>query len=211
MSGPAPRWGASDMPAKPRSGIGAKMAGGNPDPLRGREARDFYPTPPAVTRALYRRYEPILSKTTVWEPCAGDGAIVRALVDAGVPRVVGSDIEPLHPGIATLDVFAQKSLPSKIGAVVTNPPFEIAAQIIQHIQTMQGGPPHMMALVLKATFWHARSRAPLFAAHRPAAIHPLRWRPDFKGLGAPTMDVMWCVWLKGGGPITRYEPMDYPE
>jgi hypothetical protein len=63
-----------------------------------------------------------------------------------------------------------------------------------------------MALLLKATYWHAAKRIDLFRRHPPAAVHPLTWRVDFDGRDAPTMDVCWNVW-QTGTTGTRYEPI----
>lgn len=199
------------------TGLGAKMAGGNPDPERGRAARDFYPTPSAVTRALARHYSGTLGGAKVWEPCAGDGAMAHVLLQEGAARVVCSDIDPLPPAfdlrgekIIRGDALKTKRLPP-VRAVVTNPPFNIAADLIDHILCLPDGPPLFMALVLKATYWHSSRRAALWKRHEPFAIHPLRWRPDFKNLGAPTMDIMWCVWRpKPAQQPTVYVPFDHP-
>lgn len=194
----------------PKSGMGAKMAGGSPDPSRGRATDDFYATPDAVTRALAIEYADVLRGAAVWEPCAGDGAMMRTLLAEGVGKVVGSDINPQAPGIVKLDVFERTNLPL-VQAVITNPPFFLAAEMIEHILGLVNGPPQLLAVVLKATFWHASSRFPLFRRHPPTTIHPLLWRPDFKNLGGPTMEIMWCVWERGNELETAYVPLPHPD
>lgn len=207
---------------RPKSGMGAKFAGGNPDAARGRDPDEFYPTPPAVTRALFRHYHQHLEGATVWEPCAGDGAMADELLLCGAKRVVCSDTKPRSvsevrwPGgcspyrIIKGDVLATKAMPA-VDAIITNPPFDIAAGIIHHILTLPGGPPPFLALVLKATYWHSSRRGDLFDRFPPTAVHPLRWRPDFKNLGAPTMDIMWSVWdVRERDSVTTYEPFDHP-
>lgn len=194
--------------------LGSKMAGGNPDPARGRDPDEFYPTPAAVTRALFREYRTHLEDAVVWEPCAGDGAMATTLLECGAKAVLCSDVKPrpsLEHKIVQIDVLQAKRLPT-CDAVVTNPPFDIAADIIHHILTRPNGPPQLLALVLKASYWHSARRAALYDRFTPTSIHPLRWRPDFKNLGAPTMEIMWCVWdeRKRGKP-TLYEPMDRPK
>lgn len=194
-------------------GIGSKMAGGNPDPSRGRDPDEFYPTPAEVTQALVVRY-PMLEGATVWEPCAGDGTMAGTLLDHGASKVVCSDLTPRPPvraglQIGVLDVLKVSRLPA-VDAIVTNPPFDIAHAIIPHILGLRGDRPPLVALVLKATYWHAVRRHSLFLRFRPSAIHPLLWRPDFKGLGAPTMEIMWCVWNSLNPNHTVYEPLERP-
>ena len=155
----------------------------------------------------------------MWEPCAGDGALANALLDFGVRQVVCSDLVPKPqrrvngPIINKGDVFSVRTMPA-VDAVITNPPFSIAPDLIHKMLTIAGGPPPFLALVLKSTFWHARSRKDLFERFPPTAVHPLRWRPDFLGLGAPTMEVMWCVWehdpLDPEPYETSYIPFDHP-
>lgn len=200
---------------RPKKGMGAKMAGGNPNAARGRDPDEFYPTPPEVTRALVDRYPAFLYDAVVWECCAGDGTMARTLLECGVRKVLATDIKPRipvngSPKLFKADVLATRKMPL-VDAVVTNPPFDIAEEIIHHILALEDGPPLFLGLVLKATFWHAMRRAPLFQRFRPSAVHPLRWRPDFKNLGAPTMEIMWCVWSPRDPGTTHYEPLDRPK
>ena len=191
------------------SGLGAMMAGGNPE--EGRQEGDFYPTPSEVTEALCRRYAEVLEHRIVFEPCAGDGAMGDVLRPY-CRKVVMSDIAPQREDIRKVDLF-NLGFPD-FSCVVTNPPFKIAEDVIRHV--MHGSNPVFSALVLKATYWHARQRAGLFEQFRPYAIHPLSWRPDFLGKGGPTMEIMWCVWRNTlhGAPLrdyTTYEPMRKPD
>jgi hypothetical protein len=208
------------------SGLGAAMAGGNPGSLalidRDREEDDFYATPPDATEALARRYSHLLLGTTLWEPCAGDGAMVDVLRPylGAQGHTITTDINPRRADVRRADVFdpridAQMTTRKAIRAVVTNPPFMLAQPIIERIMA-PGFLPNltMFALLLKATFWHADSRRELFRKHPPAIIHPLTWRLDFKNLGRPTMECAWHVWLPDPrdppGPNPHYEPMAHP-
>jgi hypothetical protein len=193
------------------------MNGGNPDPKRGRSEDDFYPTPDDVTVALMNRWgADHIRGRYVLEPCAGDGAMSHTLARCGALSVTSSDIAPRPMAewrvkrIHTADVFSMTRWPPYLHACVTNPPFFLAARMIPHILGLEAGPPPFLALVLKATFWHAIRRYKLFRQHPPTAVHPLLWRPDFLKLGAPTMEVMWCVWVQGVDAPTIYEPMERP-
>jgi hypothetical protein len=176
--------------------LGTAMAGGNP--ILGREDRDFYPTPAEVTRALLA-VESFAG--AIWEPACGDDAIVREFEACG-HRVVATDICPLGKG-KKLDFFAVP--PRKVANIVTNPPFDLAEKFIRHGLAMQ---PDKLCLMLKASYWHAVTRQPLYAECKPARIYPLTWRPDFMQLGRPTMEVMWCVWdATHDGSDPRYIPL----
>lgn len=187
--------------------IGAKMAGGNPA-SGARQGDDFYPTPPEVTKALVDHYSE-LNSYTIWEPCAGDGAMVDVLAETNTQGIMATDLVPRRPGITKLDFLTEPCpFTSGIDAIITNPPFNLAPEMIEKALSYK---PLMVAFVLKSTFWHAARRWPLFQKHPPAGVHPLLWRPDFLKLGAPTMEVMWCVWRKGQArDLTRYVPFPKP-
>lgn len=176
------------------------MAGGNPHPSRGRQVDDFYPTPVEVTEALVEEYGERLrdSVSLIWEPCAGNGAMTRVLERIGV-TVVSSDLNPRSGAIIganflNTDLFDHVEEPF---AIITNPPFNLAEQIIRRALSFKRC--EFLALVLKSSFWHAKGRQKLFAETSVTAVHPLTWRPDFLGIGRPTMEAMWCVWRRENG------------
>lgn len=82
--------------------------------------RDFWPTP-------YEAVEPLLrvlpEKTYFYEPCAGDGALVRHLESAGHKCLDATDIEPRGERImkaSAADIFF-------VGLIITNPPYSRTA------------------------------------------------------------------------------------
>jgi hypothetical protein len=194
------------------SGLGAMMAGGNP--AEGREEDDFYPTPPEVTQALVNAWQLVIRNhaDVIWEPCAGDGAMVRVLEQIGCP-IHASDINPRAPGIDAAD-FLVGEMQGRVGercAIITNPPFGLAEEMIAKAARMDGVV--FAAFMLKATFWHAKTRQALFRQFMPFIVHPLTWRPDFKMKGRPTMEMQWCIWLpqhKRVAPWPLYRPLDNP-
>ena len=180
-------------------GIGAAMAGGNP--RDGREDRDFYPTPIDVTLALL---EAETFGPRVLEPACGDGAIARILEGRG-HTVIGTDIEPLGYGERRDFYELEEDLEADL---VTNPPFDQAARFIRHArETIK---PRKMALLLKSTFFHAKTRRPLFEEHTPSAVYPLTWRPDFMNKGRPVLEVAWFVWTRGSNGYPSYRPLPRP-
>lgn len=179
--------------------LGTAMAGGGL--AENRQANDFYATPPSVTRALLvaKSFGPVIH-----EPACGNGAMAMVMQLAGY-SVISTDINPLGFG-RRADFFDIKEPLAE--DIVTNPPFKEAVRFIRHgLGTLKA---RRMALMLKSTFWHAKARAALFDEFRPAAIHPLLWRPDFLSQGRPTMEMMWVVWDRDhvGDPI--YRPLPRP-
>lgn len=180
--------------------LGAMMAGGNPD--LGRHTDDFYATPEDTCRSAL----PLLLDfpEVIWEPACGDGAISRVLRGAGY-QVIESDINPRVPGAEARSFFDFTEAPAT--ALVTNPPFNLAADWIEHARRL--GVEHML-LFLKATFFHAAKRLDLFKRWPPAAVHPLTWRPDFTGQKAATMECSWFLW-EPGATSTIYQPIRRPK
>lgn len=190
------------------TGIGAAMVGGN---SRGRQADDWYPTPPEATVALLESpWRPLDwnrtgGKLPVWEPAAGDGAMAKVLRADGY-QVETSDLRPKAEGIEELDFLQCFTL--KADAIVTNPPFVLAESFIRHAHRL--GAPYI-AMLLKAQYWHTAGRLKLWHLHRPAAVLPLTWRLDFLAQGQPVMDCSWVVWDRRRTPTqTIYHPLQRP-
>lgn len=180
------------------SNLGVMIAGGNGH----RRENDFYPTPPEATRALL----PLIAEwpKQVWEPACGDGAMARVLMEAGYD-VRASDL--VDRGFGVVRDFLETSRPSRVHAIITNPPFKLASQFIERAEDI--GATHM-AMLLKASFWNAAGRLKTWDRWPPFAIHPLTWRLDFDGRGAPTMDCMWVLWDRTSPPMPRPLPKPAP-
>jgi hypothetical protein len=180
---------------------GANIVGGNPKGAR-REA-DFYPSPWDVTQCLIDA-ELVDRSLPVWEPCCGSGDMAEVLRHQGFD-VVATDLFDRGYGRAGVDVLAADTLLAP--QIVTNPPFDISAAIIERLMSLR---PAMLALVLKSQYWHAATRTALFQRYRPSHVLPMTWRPDFSGVGgSPTMDVIWTVWRPGSN-VTEYLPLSRP-
>jgi hypothetical protein len=188
-------------------GLGSMMAGGNPADERGRQVNDWYPTPFEVTKAVMPKLR-LHSNSKVWEPCAGNGAMVDE-IKIGVPgiSVFASDICSQRSDIVEANFFDYTEPPDGHDYLITNPPFNLAADIIDHAFKIGV---KSMALVLKATYWHAKGRKALFDRHTPSFVMPLTWRPDFMGLGRPTMEISWVVWEPFGAVYPAYIPLSKP-
>lgn len=187
--------------------IGAAMVGGKlgKGKTSERQEDDWYPTPDEVTEVLL----PYLNiNGTIHEPCCGDGAMARVL-ERGGHEVIGTDIRDRGYGVghgSEYDVMKLKKLVAP--NVVTNPPFKIAGPIIKHLLDLK---PDCLAMLLKGSFWHAKSRLALFESNPPSKIIALTWRPDFMNRKRPTMEVIWCVWEKDYVGVTQYIPVRRPK
>lgn len=178
----------------------SRICGGNT--AYQRNASDFYPTPPDVTKALLDFLE-IPKDQKIWEPACGENQMVNAIKEYGYD-VIGTDIQ-------TGTDFLMSDIPNEIKWIITNPPWSISESFI--LRCIECNVP--FALLLKSHYWHAKRRAKLFREFPPEYILPLSWRPDFlfktRGGGSPLMDVMWCVWSPDySGSFSNYAVLDRP-
>lgn len=199
-------FGESRLAGDAPRGLGRAMAGGGEKTAR--RASDYYPTPPEVTRALVAQEQHCLRSVTqfgklpIWEPCGRGGAIAAVLEQAGFSTVATDLVADPEHRVKQRDLLQVRRALSPVA--ITNPPFALAGRMIEHLIGELAT--DYCALLLKATFWHAANRTGLFRRFRPQRIWALNWRPDFLGLAAPVMEVVWCVWdrrCQGSG--TRYD------
>jgi hypothetical protein len=164
-----------------------------------REKDDFYPTPPEPTRALlHAEIDRLQDFATIWEPAAGDGAMVREMEALGLD-VFASDLVDRGPRtdeIRSFYDYGSGSAPSR--AIVTNPPFSECgwgngkARWLKHALDTLGV--EYMALLMNWSWPGAGGLAPFWAEHPPARVYLMRWKIDFTGQGAPPMLNGWFVW-----------------
>lgn len=151
---------------------------------------DLYQTPPRATEALLRTET---FTGTVWEPCAGYGAMSRVLEAHGL-HVLSSDIMDDAYGQGGLDFLTATC---SVDNVVTNPPYRDAQQIIEHALGLVRG---KAAFLLKLTFLESRKRRPFFEEHPPARVWVFSDRITMWPHGDPepvnggTIAYGWFVW-----------------
>lgn len=163
-----------------------------------RKERDLYETPEWVTRALLPHIP--VRITSVWEPAAATGKMLRVLASRGFTH--GSDID------SGVDFLAEKTSPCE--AIITNPPYAFAQEFIVHALNLTS--PHgFVAMLLRTDFDHAKTRQDLFSCH-PAFAKKLvltkriKWFEDSKG--QPSFNHAWFVWdwQHLGLPVLTYGP-----
>lgn len=187
--------------------IGASFAGGNP--IEARRKLDDYTTPIDVTHALAQVFP--IDNEFVWEPACGEGAMATELMELGA-SVISTDIFPYGFG-EVQDFLKTKRL--RAPRIITNPPFKWTVdgqthKVIEFIDHAFSLGVQEMALVLKSSYWQASTRYEYFSNHKPAIIAPLLWRPDFRNLGGPVMEFMWCIWKAAHVGDPAYRPLHRP-
>lgn len=171
-----------------------------------REKDDFYPTPPEPTRAvLHYEASRLADFSEIWEPAAGDGAMVREMEAVGL-SVIASDLVDRGSNAELRSFYDYKTAPAE--AILTNPPFNEcnSGRWIRHAMGELGV--KYMALLLPFNWPGAESRASLWEEHTPARVYLMRWRVDFTGKGAPPMLNAWFVWDTASQGPTQLLMMD---
>jgi len=192
------------MMPKPRLKSATMIGGASPEHKRA--ASDFYPTPTECTVAMMNVFGNMMAGP-VWEPACGDGAISKVLIQRN-HEVHSTDLRTDSGyGIGGIDALTHTP-EMHIRSVITNPPFNRAVEFIWRLRSMRVP----FALLLKSTFWHAKSRADLFDSTGPQAVCPMLWRPHFapdRGK-SPTMEFSWTVWGADPTPVCWYVLLERP-
>jgi methylase of polypeptide subunit release factors len=175
--------------------------------------RDLYETPEWVTLALI----PHLPRPVSWvlEPACGSGKMVRALekaLPAGAP-VIGTDIAP--GSCFTRADFLAERCPITCDAIITNPPYEIALEFVEHALKLTEPNQKLVAMLLRTDFDHAKSRTHLFRdcpafAKKLVLMRRIAWfvEADGKPKASPSFNHAWYIWdhLHEGPPTIAYGP-----
>jgi hypothetical protein len=168
-----------------------------------RKEWDSYETPAWVTEIIVKY---INGNRCVWEPAAGSGKMAEVLRRHGM-EVSATDI-------TTGDDFlsAQGLRNSHITAIVTNPPYALAREFIEHALRLTEPARGVVAMLLRTDFDHARTRRHLFGDCRQfwakvVLTKRIKWFQDSKG--QPSFNHAWFLWswAHDDVPMLAYEPV----
>jgi hypothetical protein len=127
-------------------------------------ADDFYESPACAVHAIMR--EGILTHR-IWEPAAGNGAIVIPLRAAG-HVVFASDI--IHRDFMLdreCDFLRETTAPPRTEMIMTNPPYQWATEFVEHALDLC---PRVLML-LRLSFLESRRRAPIFKCGKLVTVY----------------------------------------
>lgn len=145
-----------------------------------RIAADFYPTPLAAFKPLLPYL--IMHREPVWEPCCGDGRLVKSMQDSGI-AANGADIRDIPSYDFLRDTRRHKR-------IVTNPPFSLAKEFCDHAIKHSDS----TIMLLRLNFLGSKKRKEWWKANEPDAIFVLSKRPDFTGDGGDSCEYGWFCW-----------------
>ncbi len=159
-----------------------------------RRANDFYPTPESATEILLKH---VPLSGIIFEPCVGDHAIARVVKRRG--KLYTNDIDKTRDSWFQLDAAKSNSWEDHFAAiaadwVVTNPPFNVAAQIVPlAFEHAREG----IAMLLRLSYLEpVENRGAWLNEHPPTTLIVLP-RISFTGNGkTDNVTVAWMVWSK---------------
>lgn len=183
----------------------------------GRVSGDFYGTPRPYVLALLPELFPRGADVwaTIHDPCAGDGAVLSALIEAGFRSTAlsGNEIDPVlrmfcaaeTTVIPTLGDYLAGPPPPPSGGpeiILTNPPYSLALPFAERAlgHVKPGG---IVAFFLRLGFLASLERSE-FHRRNPARILICNPRPSFarfiKGGKSTTTDASEYAWFVWGLP-----------
>jgi hypothetical protein len=178
-----------------------------------RRASDYYPTPAWCVRSLLS--EVALPGGSWLEPCAGDGAIIRAVREVRPDvRWTGWELrEEAAPSLRRLlpaprlhigDFLASPKPRRRYSVALTNPPFSRATPFVEACLERAD----LVVMLLRLSFLSTRDRADFMRSHCPD-VYVLAKRPSFTGGPTDSADYAWFVWTtarRGTGRIRVLTP-----
>jgi hypothetical protein len=157
-----------------------------------RVARDLYNTPPAAVKPLLRWLKP---RTPFIEPCYGDGALARSLMDAGHRLMECHDL----PTDARVNPYS----PAPGVIFITNPPYWGHPKDLHPlIENLSDQAPTW--LLMSADWLFNQSSGPLIAKRlrRIVAVGRVRWIPGTRSDGKD--NAAWLLFYRYGRRATFF-------
>jgi len=184
-----------------------------------RDPNDFYGTPEWCVRALFKHIIPWAAQSgeMVVEPSAGDGAIVRAMLNVGIGarRIAAVEQDGRHHqaladlGVCVVGGDTLSLTYSNVGLVVMNPPYRKAREHVEHALQQVYGKAGTVAALLRLGFLGSKRRISFWKQH-PADVFVLPERPSFTTDGkTDASEYAWFVWGPGRGG--KWQVLDLEE
>jgi hypothetical protein len=140
----------------------------------------------------------------VLDPAAGDGAILRVLVEAGYQVAAHEIREEERAGLLAItshvtigDWLSPRRAYEKPAAIVANPPFSIAREFAASALECC----EWVAFLLRLNTLGSRPWRQFWSEHPPTALRPIV-RPSFTGDGrTDASEYLWVIWDDSDHPI----------
>lgn len=153
---------------------------------RERDPHDYYATPSWCVDRLLEARPPLRQAPRVLEPCAGDGAILRALrtlglgahqtaweIQARFRRTLAAVADAVRIGDA-LDLARRWAFKKRWDVVITNPPYALAMPLLRRSLDVA----REVFFLLRVSFLESAERHYFLSTHAPD-VYVLPDRPNF--------------------------------
>ena len=174
--------------------------------LPAHEINDFYATEPKAVELLLEKEN---FTRTIWEPAVGQGHIANVLKANNYDVICHDLVDRGYPDTLEQSIFDYTNVNTM--DVITNPPYKIAREFIQHIiEHSKNGV--KIAMFLKLTFLESQSRREFFKKYPPKTIYVASGRlncarnGEFEKHTSSAVAYAWFVWEVGfqGKPIIEW-------
>jgi|AntRauTorckE6833_2_1112554.scaffolds.fasta_scaffold66063_2 hypothetical protein len=175
-----------------------------------RHKSDYYVTPQEDIRLFLKAFtENNEIKRPILDPCAGGDmehkmSYPEALKDIGYTGVITADIREdsraFHRPVDYLEWEARTETGDRFSTIITNPPFNLAQEIIEKAldDVAEGG--HVIML-LRLNFFGSKKRFDFWKNNMPIRCYVHHKRMSFTDEGGTdSIEYMHCVWKKGENP-----------
>lgn len=175
-----------------------------------RRESDFYKTPESATKSLVDNF--FFKKGVIWEVTAGDGAIIKVLRHylQTKEKIIATEIrdeerENLLDAGANMvligDFLAHPGINPEPETIITNPPFSIAREIIEHCFKI--APKAEVIMLLRLAFLESKRRKSFWDKHPVTQLYILSERPSFTGKGTDATAYAWFIWSEYRNPLIK--------
>jgi len=169
-----------------------------------RRSDDFYATPAWCTLALL----PHLTRCSVLDPCAGDGAILDTVRQAWGCEAIGIEVDKDRADRSRSvwrNALTHEPWPYA-DQIITNPPYSLASEFVERAITTGRD----CAFLLRLNYLGSKKRAKFHREH-PCDVYVLPRRPSFTNGGTDATEYAWMVWGHGRGNRWAILDVDTPD
>ena len=185
------------------------MSSTNRSESRDSHIADYYVTPPEDIKTFLDAFlsnhpEIKLSTMTILDPCAwGDDThpmSYPSVLESYHPKqLITNDIREDSLAEFHYDVLTRQPQRPMCNIVITNPPFNLALDIIKKSFefTVDWG---YVIMLLRLNFFGSKARKAFFDQHMPIETYVHHKRISFAKGATDSIEYMHCVWKKGTNP-----------
>lgn len=186
------------------------MSSTNRSSARDSHVADYYVTPPIDIQefldAFLNNHPDIqLDKMSILDPCAWGNppdtpmSYPTILEWYNPKRLITNDIRLDSPAMYHVDFINHDMQPDQYDMTITNPPFNLALDIIKkslHVTREWG----YVIMLLRLNFFGSKWRKSFFDAHMPIETYVHHKRISFAKGATDSIEYMHCVFQKGYNP-----------